>query len=303
MVIIFIFIIFLIVGPRKTELFSKLMEMYESNNDPLDSRLIRDVTYNLNSANYLSNRILTRALHYIDDNTDAVSGDTVEKVLHCCYNVGFLNDNFEDIFEKCAGIVMRDFKFMSALSIVQACLALCYYKSLPEALINRVFNIDFIWHLEQEIKFCYSKLTYPERVLNQVMQLNRAVCLDYPEAQVPWFQQNYLEAQMSKQPMIRDKFHADCRKMLLDIVKDEKLLKINHVTPYGYRVDFVLHRDQRQRKFISPPKDGSIRENVSKYVHYHFIVVICGLYFYFPVLGLEYCYSRRMHSVITTPST
>lgn len=30
------------------------------------------------------------------------------------------------------------------------------------------------------------------------MQLNRAVCIDFPEAGVPWFQQNYIEAQMTK---------------------------------------------------------------------------------------------------------
>lgn len=87
---------------------------------------------------------------------------------------------------------------MSGLSIVQACLAMNFYRTLPEALINRVFNIGFIKRLEDEIEMCYSKATYPERVLNQVMQLNRAVCLDCPAAKVPWFQQNYIEAQMSK---------------------------------------------------------------------------------------------------------
>lgn len=30
------------------------------------------------------------------------------------------------------------------------------------------------------------------------MQLNRSVCLDFPESNVPWFQQNYIEAQISK---------------------------------------------------------------------------------------------------------
>lgn len=87
---------------------------------------------------------------------------------------------------------------MSGLSIVQACLAMNFYRALPETLINRVFNIDFIKRVEDEIDMCYSKATYPERVLNQVMQLNRAVCLDCPASGVPWFQQNYIEAQMSK---------------------------------------------------------------------------------------------------------
>lgn len=87
---------------------------------------------------------------------------------------------------------------MSGLSVVQACLALCFYKSIPEQLINQVFCVKFIQRIEDEIQVCYSKATYPERVLNLVMQLNRTVCLDFPEANVPWFQQNYIEAQISK---------------------------------------------------------------------------------------------------------
>lgn len=87
---------------------------------------------------------------------------------------------------------------MSGLAIVDACLALAYYKELPGPLIDRVFNISFIQRLEDEIEMCYSKEFYPQRVLNSVMQLNRAVCLDFPESGVPWFQQNYIEAQLTK---------------------------------------------------------------------------------------------------------
>lgn len=52
----------------------------------------------------------------------------------------------------------RDFDYMSGLSIVQACLAMNFYKALPESLINRVFNIEFIKRLEDEIEMCYSKV-------------------------------------------------------------------------------------------------------------------------------------------------
>lgn len=50
---------------------------------------------------------------------------------------------------------------MSGLSIIQACLSLSFYKALPVNMITRVFSIDFIRRLEEEIKMSYSKvLTY-----------------------------------------------------------------------------------------------------------------------------------------------
>lgn len=176
---------------------------------------------------------------------------------------------------------------MNGLSIIQACLALSFFKCLPEHLINRVFNMEFIQRLEDEIKMCYSKATYPERILNQVMQLNRAVCLDYPEARVPWFQQNYIEAQLTKreltyfmflsyeglvcfcfvlisifcffsnflEPKIETLFQVDVKRMLVSLIPEAEMLQTDVVTPYGYRIDFVLNYD-RNNRFISPPTAG-----------------------------------------------
>lgn len=47
---------------------------------------------------------------------------------------------------------------MSGLAIVQACLSLSFYKALPVNMITRVFSIDFIKRLEEEIKMSYSKV-------------------------------------------------------------------------------------------------------------------------------------------------
>lgn len=41
--------------------------------------------------------------------------------------------------------------------------------------------------------FCVFQETYPFRVRHLMMQLNRAVCLDYPETNVPWFHEKYIQ--------------------------------------------------------------------------------------------------------------
>uniref|UniRef100_A0A0A1XMT6 FAST kinase domain-containing protein 1 n=1 Tax=Zeugodacus cucurbitae TaxID=28588 RepID=A0A0A1XMT6_ZEUCU len=163
----------------------------------INSRIIREMTYNFNISNCIVPTAMEAMFTYIEDNHRHVIGETVEKVLSCAYNLGYIPQS-EAVFNSAAFILKRDFGNMSGLSIVQACLALCYYKSIPEDLIDKVFCVKFIQRIEEEIHMCYSKATYPERVLNLIMQLNRTVCLDYPEANVPWFQQNYIEAQLSK---------------------------------------------------------------------------------------------------------
>lgn len=44
-------------------------------------------------------------------------------------------------------------------------------------------------------------MTYPTRVRDHLMQLNRAVCIDYPESNVPWFHQKYVD-ELKKQGRI-----------------------------------------------------------------------------------------------------
>lgn len=159
------------------------------------------------------------------------------------------------MLERSSEIVVRDFNFMSGLNIVQALLALVFYKSCPQQLIAMVFSAEFIKRLEQEIAMCYSKNTYPQRVMNLVMQLNRAVCLDCPEVNVKWFQQSFMEAQASKAPVIHSRLHMEVKSLLTDILKSPDLLSANRVTPYGYRVDFELCIDQYNRFIKPPPED------------------------------------------------
>jgi hypothetical protein len=130
-----------------------------------------------------------------------------------------------------------------------------------------VFNGDFIKRLEQEIEMCYSRATYPQRVMKQLMQLNRAACLDCPELNLPWFQQNFIEAQMSKMPVVQSRFNSEVKNILLRIVPDSSMIASNQVTPYGYRIDFVVHMDN-YNKFVKPIEahvnDGNNFMNVNK---------------------------------------
>lgn len=182
---------------RKSSLFQEMISKYDTIDGQFNSRVLREVTFNLVTSNYSCVPMFERLIDYTVKNYDFISGDTLEKIVVSFYTLGFIPEN-EEFFKACHHIIERDFNYMPGLSIIHSGLALCFFKALSEDLIHKVFNISFIKRLEDEIEACYSKETYPEKVLNNVMQLNRAVCLDVPAANVPWFQQNYIEAQMSK---------------------------------------------------------------------------------------------------------
>ncbi|CRK86524.1 CLUMA_CG000085, isoform A [Clunio marinus] len=197
--------------------------------------------------------------NYILENWEHVSGETVEKILTCFFTLSYFPEHV-DVFERSSEIMIRDFQYMSGLSIIQGLLSLVFYKSCPQHLLALVFSNEFVKRIEQEIAMCYSKDFYPQRIMNLMMQLNRAVCLDCPEYNIKWFQQSFIEAQASKLPVVKSVTHNEVHLLLQRIVKKPGYISVDRVTHYGYRVDFELYIDQYNR-FVAPIPDDYINKN------------------------------------------
>ncbi|XP_026844911.1 uncharacterized protein LOC6589626 [Drosophila persimilis] len=249
---------------KNTMVYMQALSLYKTLHcKDLSSRVVRDMAYNFNASHFFVPELLESMFGYVSEQHEHITGDTVEKVLTCSYNLGYTPASLQTL-ERAASVLLRDFDQMSGLSLVQACLALCFYKTIPDELINQVFCVKFIQRIEDEIQVCYSKATYPERVLNLVMQLNRTVCLDLPEANVPWFQQNYIEAQISKKSPHPRAFGREVKHLLKNLLTDDKYFRCNHTTPYGYQIDFVIHFDRDKKPMPAPPLEVTMLDRITK---------------------------------------
>lgn len=177
----------------------------------ISSRTIQNLTRSLHKMRYAVPHLCGKMLMYINENKNDVSADTAGRLLFYLFSVGYEPDrelmlpsgkkdsskmlNTEPFnFEKFVHIIHRDFNLTPAWLIVSSCLALGFYQALSLDLINRVFNLEFITRIEKETLNQCDKINQPKNILNLMMRLNRIVCLDFPEASIPWFQQNFFEA-------------------------------------------------------------------------------------------------------------
>lgn len=164
---------------RKTKIFENLIKSFEEaasdENLILSSRIIRDVSNNLNKMNYVLPGICEKFTRYLYENRSTVSGGVVARTLYTLYSIGFepadnvpLLDVAQNAaqpsqqqqarFEEFGAIIERDIEVMSGLWIVRGCLALAFYRALPMDLIEKVFNIDFVTRLEKEITICHASV-------------------------------------------------------------------------------------------------------------------------------------------------
>lgn len=73
------------------------------------------------------------------------------------------------------------------------------------------------------------------------MQLNRTVCLCYPEANVPWFHNKYVD-----EMKVKESYKSNPEKSCFEVSIETHLktltgsVESNVWSPYGYKIDFVL---------------------------------------------------------------
>ncbi|KAB0797302.1 hypothetical protein PPYR_08296 [Photinus pyralis] len=224
--------------------------------EPLSSLAVRNMVIGLQTTGTLVPELVESLSHYVVSHKDCMLGFNAEKVAYLCYYLGYTPSNSDLLFDIIADIIIRDQERLSGLSYIHAAMALCFFHKLPTSWIKQIFNVNFLEKLDFELSMCYFKDKYPIRVRNNMMHLNRAVCLDYPEANVPWFHKKYME-QLQKAPPLAQSF-PDIRQYLLHIIRDPEMLVQGHHTAYGYHIDFLLHQDPKGN-FIKPGTEKGTR--------------------------------------------
>ena len=92
------------------------------------------------------------------------------------------------------------------------------------------------------------------------MNLNRAVCLELPEAQVPWFHEKFCEdlragESTSNSTHVQDEVYMALSEVLSN---SNDVIQRDVVTPYSYMIDFLIEFDTKGRPIKKRPKRRSI---------------------------------------------
>ncbi|KAM9802330.1 FAST kinase domain-containing protein 1, mitochondrial isoform 2-T4 [Syngnathus typhle] len=113
----------------------------------------------------------------------------------------------------------------------------------PEELLKEIFSIDFLGKLDTQLEMLPDALNMRTRL--RLMELNRAVCLECPEFQVPWFHERYCQQMQRKGNGAINPVQKQIHKMLGEVLGGINFVRVAEVTPYFYTVDFECLLDKR----------------------------------------------------------
>ncbi|XP_056285085.1 FAST kinase domain-containing protein 1, mitochondrial [Pseudoliparis swirei] len=113
----------------------------------------------------------------------------------------------------------------------------------PEELVRQIFSIDFLGKLDSQLETLPDALNMRTRL--RLMELNRAVCLECPELQVPWFHERYCQQLQNKGNGKVSPVQQQIHKILGEVLGGINFARVAVVTPYFYTVDFECTLDTR----------------------------------------------------------
>ncbi|XP_011356257.2 FAST kinase domain-containing protein 1, mitochondrial isoform X1 [Pteropus vampyrus] len=150
-----------------------------------------------------------------------------------------------EFFGTCIQHLNSYLTLLDPLMLVFLGFSLATLEYFPEDLLKTIFNIKFLDRLDSQLELLCSSLN--RRVQFRLMELNRAVCLECPEYQIPWFHDRFCQQHYNKDIGSMNGAQQQISKMLAEILGGINCVKASVLTPYYHMIDFECILDKRKK--------------------------------------------------------
>uniref|UniRef100_A0A8D2LV35 FAST kinase domains 1 n=1 Tax=Varanus komodoensis TaxID=61221 RepID=A0A8D2LV35_VARKO len=148
----------------------------------------------------------------------------------------------QEFFEACIGQSSKHISRFEPHLLVLLGYICALIEHFPADLIKAIFNIKFLAKLDTQLEIFTSALC--RKVHTRLMELNRAVCLECPDLQIPWFHEQYCQQLMA--------LHQQIHRLLGEILGGSHFVRVSVFTSYYHEIDFecVLDRNKKPLPYV-----------------------------------------------------
>ncbi|KAM9344080.1 FAST kinase domain-containing protein 1, mitochondrial-like [Pholidichthys leucotaenia] len=197
---------------------------------------------------------LTRINHLCAPLMDRIASVTVEHINKLHYSATYavllsfsvLNydpPQADELYDVCIKHFTPHISSFDPHLLILLAYSLAIADRFPEELIREIFNVDFLGKLDSQLETLSDSLNM--RIRLRLMEFNRAVCLECPEFEVPWFHERYCQLLQRTSGSTVRSTQQQIHKMLGEVLGGLNCVKMDVVTPYFYTVDFECKLDKR----------------------------------------------------------
>ncbi|XP_077813291.1 FAST kinase domain-containing protein 1, mitochondrial isoform X7 [Macaca mulatta] len=198
----------------------------------------------ISNTDYLSTLLLDRIASVAVQQIEKIHPFTILAIILPFSTLNYDPPQRDEFFGTCVQHLNSYLGILDPLMLVYLGFSLATLQYFPEDLLKSIFNIEFLSRLDSQLEILSSSLS--ARVQFHLMELNRSICLECPEFQIPWFHDRFCQ-QYNKGIGVMNGAQQQIYKMLAEVLGGINCVKASVLTPYYHTVDFECILDKRKK--------------------------------------------------------
>ncbi|XP_029967623.1 FAST kinase domain-containing protein 1, mitochondrial [Salarias fasciatus] len=203
---------------------------------------VPDLAFFLTRMNYLCPPLMDHIANVAIEQTDKIHYSETYATLLPFSVLNYDPVRADELYDACIKCLTPHISSFDPHLLVMLAYSLAVADRFPEELAREIFSIDFLGKLDSQLETLPEALNMRTRL--RLMQLNRAVCLECPEFQVPWFHERYCQQLQRRGNGQVTPVQQQIHKMLGEVLGGINCVQVAVVTPYFYTVDFECKLDR-----------------------------------------------------------
>ncbi|XP_073663707.1 FAST kinase domain-containing protein 1, mitochondrial isoform X3 [Tursiops truncatus] len=199
----------------------------------------------ISRTNYLSTSLLDRIASVVLQQNEKIHPFAILAIILPFSALNYDPPQRDEFFGTCLQHLNSYLSILDPLKLVFLGYSLATREYFSEDLLKAIFNIRFLAKLDSQLELLCSSLNM--KVQFRLMELNRAVCLECPEYQIPWFHDRFCQQQYKKDFGRMNGAQQQIYKMLAEVLGGINFVKASVLTPYYYTIDFECILDKRKK--------------------------------------------------------
>ncbi|XP_021524671.2 FAST kinase domain-containing protein 1, mitochondrial isoform X1 [Aotus nancymaae] len=205
---------------------------------------VAEIAYFISKTNYLSTLLLDRIASVAVQQIEKIHPFTIFAIILPFSVLNYDPHQRDEFLETCMQHLNSYLGIFDPHILVLLGFSLATLEYFPEDLLKAIFNIKFLARLDSQLEVLPSSLSI--RVQFRLMELNRSVCLECPEFQIPWFHDRFCQ-QYNKGIGVMNRAQQQIYEMLAEVLGGINCVKASVLTPYYHTVDFECALDKKKK--------------------------------------------------------
>ncbi|XP_029790294.1 FAST kinase domain-containing protein 1, mitochondrial isoform X2 [Suricata suricatta] len=213
--------------------------------DEINYKNVAEIASFISKTNYLSTLLLDRMASLVLQQIEKIHPFAIFAIILPFSILNYDPPQRDEFFGICIQHLHSHLSVLDPVMLVFLGFSLATLEYFPEDLLQAIFNIKFLAKMDSQLELLCSSLSM--RVQLRLMELNRAVCLECPEYQIPWFHDRFCQQQYNKDIGSMNGAQQQIYKMLAEVLGGTNCVKASVLTPYYHKIDFECILDKRKK--------------------------------------------------------